>query len=107
MMDYRRFVAAQSASEYPQEQHALMGMASELGEIFDYVKKRDVYGISLHPENGGPLEECGDLLFYFVMFLNHHGLTLEHVMCHNMEKLKKRYPDGFTKEDAALRKDKE
>jgi len=84
--------------------HAAMGIAGEAGEVADAVKKHWVYGKPLDTEN--VLEECGDILFYVAACLDLCGFTLDDAMTHNMEKLKKRYPEGYTDAAAIERADK-
>jgi NTP pyrophosphatase (non-canonical NTP hydrolase) len=84
--------------------HAAMGIAGEAGEVVDAVKKTWIYGKELDREN--VLEECGDLLFYISALLAETGFTIEDAMAHNMEKLAKRYPIGYTDKAAIERADK-
>ena len=85
--------------------HAAVGVAGEAGELLDQVKKHWIYNKDLDHEN--ILEECGDLLFYTTAVLIHSGWSLEEAMVHNMEKLAKRYPQGYTDEAARERADKQ
>ena len=85
--------------------HAAVGIAGEAGEVLDAVKKTWIYGKPLDTEN--LLEESGDLLFYIVALLTENGFTIEHAMRHNMSKLAKRYPAGYTDSAAIIRADKE
>lgn len=85
--------------------HASMGIAGEAGEVIDAVKKTWIYGKPLDREN--ILEECGDLMFYISALLHECGHTMEDAMLHNIDKLKKRYPDGYTDQNAIERKDKQ
>jgi NTP pyrophosphatase (non-canonical NTP hydrolase) len=72
--------------------------------LLDAMKKSWIYGKPLDHEN--VLEECGDLLFYVVAMLNSTGYTLNDAMKHNVEKLSKRYPAGYTDAAAIERADK-
>lgn len=85
--------------------HAAVGVASEAGELLDALKKTWVYGKELDYEN--ILEECGDALFYMTALLNECGFTLQDAMEHNVAKLRKRYPNGFSQKDAIARADKQ
>ena len=84
--------------------HAVMGIGTEFGEIMDLVKKNMFYGKPF--ELLTLKEECGDLLFYLQMILNHYGSSLEEIMAMNIAKLTTRYPEGYTK-DKAIFRDKE
>lgn len=84
--------------------HAAMGIAGEAGEVVDAVKKHWVYGKPLDVEN--ILEECGDILFFVSACLNLCGHSLNDAMEHNVAKLAKRYPEGYTDAAAIARADK-
>lgn len=85
--------------------HASMGIAGEAGEVVDAVKKTWIYGNPLDTEN--ILEECGDLLFYIQALLTENGFTMDEAIAHNIAKLAKRYPQGYTDQAAIARADKE
>lgn len=73
-----------------------LGVVGEAGEIGDYLKKVICHG---HPMNTEKLkDEAGDLLWYLSTILTTYDITLEGVALHNIEKLKARYPDGFSQE---------
>lgn len=84
--------------------HASIGMSGETGEILDTVKKSMMYGKELDTSN--LKEECGDVLWYMAIMLHELGSSFEEVMKLNVDKLSKRYPNGFTEADAIARKDK-
>lgn len=85
--------------------HASMGIAGEAGEVVDAVKKTWIYGKPLDTEN--ILEECGDLLFYIQALLTENGFTMDDAIAHNIAKLARRYPQGYTDQAAITRADKE
>jgi len=70
----------------------------------DAIKKRWVYGKELDKEN--VIEEIGDLLFYVQAFCTLVGTLVTEVCGANMEKLTKRYPNGYTDAAAIARADK-
>lgn len=84
--------------------HAAVGIAGESGEILDAIKKTWIYNKPLDREN--VLEECGDLLFYLQALLAHNGFTMQDARDHNIAKLAKRYPEGYTDKAAQERADK-
>lgn len=84
--------------------HAATGMSGESGEVLDSVKKAVYYGKPLNKDH--LLEETGDILWYMAIMLHQLGSSFEEVMQKNVDKLKKRYPDGFTETDAMSRQDK-
>ncbi len=85
--------------------HASLGIAGESGEIIDTVKKHWVYGADLNSAN--LLEEAGDVLFYTAALLQATGYTLEQAIEHNIAKLSKRYPEGYSDAAARERADKQ
>lgn len=84
--------------------HAVMGLAGEVGEVTDTVKKTVMYDKPLDVEN--VKEECSDILWYMAILLDQIGSSFEEVMQINHDKLEKRYPTGFTEKAAVLRADK-
>jgi NTP pyrophosphatase (non-canonical NTP hydrolase) len=84
--------------------HATVGIAGESGELLDCIKKTWIYSKPLDREN--ILEECGDLLFYIQALLAENNFTMQAARRHNMEKLAKRYPSGYTDQAAQERLDK-
>ena len=75
--------------------HALFGLASEVGEIHDIYQKF----YQGHPILASKIrEEIGDVLWMIAELCHVHGCMLDDIMKENIEKLKKRYPDGFDSE---------
>lgn len=85
--------------------HAVLGLASELGEIADTVKKHIIYGQVLDEEN--LVEEVGDSDWYAGLLLTAINELRSVAMEKNIAKLKRRYPDGFTELAATARADKQ
>ncbi len=84
--------------------HGAIGISGEAGELMDSLKKVLMYGKPL--DKSHLKEECGDLLWYMSILLDEIDSNFEEVMQMNINKLKKRYPEGFTEKDAVERKDK-
>jgi NTP pyrophosphatase (non-canonical NTP hydrolase) len=78
-----------------------MGLSGESGEITDYVKKVVFQGHPLKKEKIA--EELGDLLWYVARMASLLGYDLSEIAQMNIEKLKKRYPDGFSVEASVNR----
>ena len=80
-----------------------MGLTGESGEVTDSIKKELFHG---HPADPiGIKKELGDVLHYLSGLATMYGLTLEEIAMANIEKLKKRYPDGFSQEASINRED--
>lgn len=82
------------------EKHALHGMVGEIGEIHSLYQK--VYqGHDMDYEHLG--KEIGDLCWFIAEFCTVLSINLSDVMMENIEKLKKRYPEGFSVEESLHR----
>lgn len=85
------------------EHHALYGMCSEIGEIQAlYQKEYQGHGV---PNKIHLRKEIGDLLWFVAEYCTAHNWRLEDVMGENIEKLRKRYPDGFEYEKSLHRRE--
>lgn len=73
-----------------------LGLCGESGEIADLIKKSRMQGHSLDIEHIA--KELGDVCWYIAEAASAINYTLEDIMKMNIEKLKKRYPDGFSAE---------
>jgi NTP pyrophosphatase (non-canonical NTP hydrolase) len=80
---------------------ALVGLAGELGEIAEPVKKALWSGHNLDLPH--LQEEVGDLMWYLGLLCSALGISLGQAMNDNIEKLRKRYPDGFSAERSQQR----
>ena len=74
----------------------LIGMQGELGEIAEPIKKYLYSGHAL--DTSHVKQEIGDFLWYLANLCNIVGIDMQHAMQRNIEKLEKRYPDGFSSE---------
>ncbi len=73
-----------------------LGICGEGGEFADLVKKHVFHEHQLPYDK--LKEELGDILWYVTRACNVLGTTLEIVAAGNVEKLRQRYPDGFSSE---------
>ena len=73
--------------------NGVMGLCGESGEAIDIVKKWLAQGHELDREKLA--KELGDICWYLAETATALGLDLEDIMAANIEKLKKRYPEGF------------
>ena len=78
-----------------------LGIAGEAGEVVDTIKKVLYHSHDL--DTSALCKEMGDLLWYIVLLCDTVGLTLDDVMQANVEKLRKRYPDGFDHQRSRMR----
>lgn len=78
-----------------------MGLSGEAGEVTDLIKKEVHH--KHHIDIIDVKKELGDTLHYLSGIATMYGLTLEEVATANIEKLKKRYPNGFSESDSINR----
>ncbi len=83
--------------------NGVMGLCGESGEVIDLVKKHLSHGHPLNKER--IIEELGDVAWYIAEIATVLGVELEDVLAGNIEKLKRRYPDGFSSEASINRKE--
>lgn len=96
--DYQRMAmrtAGEYEADYDKLRNAAYGLNGEAGEVIDLLKKHEFQGHELPDEK--LIDECGDVLWYCALLADALGFTLEQVMNRNIDKLRKRYPDGFDK----------
>lgn len=76
--------------------NGVMGLCGESGEAIDIVKKWLAQGHDL--DRAKLAKELGDIAWYLAETATALDLQLEDVFAANIEKLKKRYPEGFDTE---------
>lgn len=93
--EYVKFVLSKLSPEGAKEPviNAALGIAGEAGEIADIVKKAHFHGHRVATEQ--LLDEVGDLMYYVFLLLTCLNSDLYTVLNMNMDKLNKRYPEGF------------
>ena len=82
--------------------NGVMGLCGESGEAIDIVKKHLAQGHELDREH--LIKELGDIAWYLAETATALDIDLETVMMLNIEKLKKRYPEGFEVKNSIDRK---
>ncbi len=75
-----------------------LGIAGEAGDVASCIKKTFAHKNEEIKE--GLKENLGDMMWYAAMVCNFFNWDFEKVLEENIEKLKKRYPGGFTFQDA-------
>ena len=73
--------------------NGVMGLCGESGEAIDIVKKHLAQGHELDVEHLA--KELGDIAWYLAETATAIGYDLEKILQMNIDKLKKRYPEGF------------
>lgn len=100
-MDIRDFLQA-SKRTAPRDKGDLqranyaLGLAGESGEVVDLIKKIVFHG---HENAKDKVKgELGDVAHYWVILCDMFDFDPAEVLQENIDKLKKRYPEGFSKE---------
>ena len=81
--------------------NGVMGLCGESGEAIDIVKKWLAQGHDLDKEKLA--KELGDIAWYLAETAAAIDMPLEDVFQANIDKLKKRYPEGFSAEKSVNR----
>lgn len=78
--------------------HMMLGMLTEVGELADVFKKNMAYGKEIDWVN--VKEELFDLMWYVAGFCEFNDIDFEAGLQNNIDKLKARYPEKFTRDNA-------
>ena len=89
--------------QFPRILNGVLGLAGESGECVDMVKKHLFQGHELDKEHMA--KELGDVAWYLAVAADAIGYDLETIMQMNVDKLRKRYPDGFDADKSINRKE--
>ena len=81
--------------------NSVMGLCGESGEAIDIVKKWLMHGHELDREKF--IKELGDVAWYLAEAATALDIPMEEIFQKNIEKLKKRYPEGFSTEKSIHR----
>ena len=81
--------------------NSVMGLCGESGEAIDLVKKWLAQGHDLDKDRLS--KELGDIAWYLAEAATALDLNLEDIFQGNIDKLKKRYPEGFMVEKSLVR----
>lgn len=100
---YQKAAARTAAGKCRDLANAGLGLTGEAGEVADIIKKHLYQGHDLPRDK--IVEELGDLMWYVSLTASLIGVDLKAVMQANIEKLWRRYPNGFRPEDSVHRED--
>ena len=78
---------------YAKLQEGALGLCGEAGEVADYIKKAIYQGHVMKTDR--LVEEIGDVLWYAALLADAAGVGLDEVAQANVDKLWKRFPEGF------------
>lgn len=94
--------ALRTAGDDPELLNGILGLCGEAGECAEVVKKNMFQGHNFDKHHLA--SELGDVAWYLAVSAYSLGFTLENVFRINIQKLRKRYPDGFDAEHSIHRK---
>ena len=83
--------------------NGVMGLCGESGEAIDIVKKHLAQGHELDKDKLA--KELGDIAWYLAETAFALEIPLEDILQANIDKLKKRYPEGFSSERSVNREE--
>ena len=83
--------------------NGVMGLCGESGEVIDIVKKHLAQGHELDTEKIA--KELGDVAWYLAETAYAIGYDLDDIFQMNIDKLSKRYPEGFSTERSVNREE--
>jgi NTP pyrophosphatase (non-canonical NTP hydrolase) len=84
--------------------HGALGISNDAGEYAGAIRDHVIYGKTLDTINCA--EELGDLLWFVQYSAKKLGFTLSGIAEFNIAKLKKRYPEKYSDQQAIFRADK-
>ena len=102
--EYQRLAMTTLNKDIPQKElivNAALGLSGEVGEVNDLLKKHMFQGHELHKDD--LINELGDIAWYLAEAAAALNVSLEEILKRNIEKLKKRYPEGFSSEKSINR----
>ena len=97
--EYQKLAARTLGGDRTHEQqvaNAALGLTGEAGEVAEIIKKHLFHATPL--DNDALMKELGDCLWYIAAFGTVLGFSLDDIAQRNIDKLRKRYPEGFDTE---------
>lgn len=81
--------------------NAILGLCGKTGEVAELIKKEFYHDTPIDITH--LKKELGDVMWYIALAATASGINLDDIMTTNIEKLKNRYPDGFSSENSKHR----
>lgn len=100
---YQRLAQRTSPDGHDRILNGVLGLAGEAGECADLVKKALFQGHELDRDH--LIDELSDVAWYIAETATGLGVSMSEILNHNIEKLKRRYPDGFDPERSIHREE--
>ncbi|MEO7996822.1 MAG: nucleoside triphosphate pyrophosphohydrolase family protein [Gemmatimonadaceae bacterium] len=97
--EYQKLAARTLGGDRTHEQqlaNAALGLTGEAGEVAEVIKKHLFHATPL--DKDAIMKELGDCLWYIAAFGTVLGFSMDDIAQRNIDKLRKRYPEGFDTE---------
>lgn len=107
LKEYQKFCKMTAKKFDSKEKEILtwgLGIAGEAGDVAGCIKKTFSHD---NNQKSGIRENLGDVMWYIAMICEFFGWNLEDIMKENIEKLRRRHPEGFSHRFARERKRKD
>ena len=105
LTEYQRLAMRTAPNMVPQDERQLLiwtvAFAGEVGEFCNMIKKKVGHGHAINAETLA--DELGDCLWYTAALCSLLALDLDDVATANIDKLRRRYPNGFSQDDSINR----
>jgi NTP pyrophosphatase (non-canonical NTP hydrolase) len=97
--EYQKLAKVTAKKDFGSETEEIMcwgcGITGEAGDVASCIKKTFAHNKDVKE---GIKENIGDMFWYAAMICNFFNWSMEEVLEANLEKLKKRFPEGFNYE---------
>lgn len=103
LADAYQTAAQRTSGDHDKILNGVLGLCGETGECADIVKKSTFQGHELDRDH--LVDELSDVAWYIAETATGLGVSLSEILNHNIEKLKRRYPDGFDPERSIHREE--
>lgn len=104
--EYQQLAQRTSNKKLTPAEHIMngaLGLCGEAGEVADSVKKTFMQGHAI--DRAHIAEELGDVCWYIAETASAIGYDLETILQMNIDKLRRRYPEGFSEERSINREE--
>lgn len=96
LSEYQKLCDGTAKKDFKSDNEQIMtwglGIAGEAGDVAGGIKKTFAHK---KDQKQGVKENIGDVFWYAAMICNFFNWNMEEVLQENIEKLKKRFPNGF------------
>ena len=100
-MNYQQMAMRTANPECKDLFNFVLGLTGEAGEVADIIKKHYFQGHELIKDD--LVDEMGDCAWYLALGCEVMEISFDEMLQKNIEKLKKRYPNGFNHQDSLNR----